>query len=61
MHMGLVLGIWVVFRPLGQLLGDDVLVERDQAGLDLLLHLGVQERTVSMLTSLCTLVYALAY
>lgn len=39
LHMGLVLGIGVVLRPLGELLGDDILVQRHQARLHLLLHL----------------------
>lgn len=35
LHMRLVFCIGVVVWPLGELLGDDVLVERDQAGLHL--------------------------
>ena len=31
LHMRLVLGVWVVVRPLGELLGDHVLVQRDGA------------------------------
>ena len=39
LHMGLVPGVRVVLRPLGQLLGDDVLVQGHQPCLHLLLHL----------------------
>ena len=46
--MSLILGIWVVLRPLSQLLGDDILVERDQAGLDLLLHLDGKDKSVRL-------------
>ena len=45
LNVGLVLGIWVVLGPLGQLLCDDVLVHGDQPCLHLLLNLD-QPRTL---------------
>lgn len=39
LHMGLLVGIWIILRPLSQLFGDDILVQGDQTSLHLLLDL----------------------